>query len=83
LSIATLSPSEFVSVGSTNFDIRSIRLTDEASLNIYIGDFATQMTAVFENDLLAAESYSLGRWKSRPLREKFFEKILLPIRSQL
>jgi phosphatidylserine/phosphatidylglycerophosphate/cardiolipin synthase-like enzyme len=74
---------EFVSVGSTNFDIRSIRLTDEASLNIYIGDFATQMTAVFENDLLAAESYSLGRWKSRPLREKFFEKILLPIRSQL
>jgi cardiolipin synthase A/B len=74
---------EFVSVGSTNFDMRSIRLNDEASLNIYSSDFATQMTAVFEDDLLAAESYSLARWKSRPLREKFSEKILLPIRSQL
>jgi cardiolipin synthase len=74
---------EFVSVGSTNFDIRSIRLNDEASLNIYSSDFATQMTAVFEADLLAAESYSLARWQSRPLREKFSEKILLPIKSQL
>jgi cardiolipin synthase len=33
--------------------------------------------------LLAAESYSLARWQSRPLREKFSEKVLLPIRSQL
>jgi phosphatidylserine/phosphatidylglycerophosphate/cardiolipin synthase-like enzyme len=74
---------DFVSVGSTNFDIRSIRLNDEASLNIYSSDFATQMTAVFEADLLAAESYSLARWQSRPLREKFSEKILLPIKSQL
>ena len=75
--------SEFVSVGSTNFDMRSIRLNDEASLNIYDSDFATQMTAVFEDDLLAAESYSLARWKSRSLSEMFSEKILLPIRSQL
>ncbi|WP_416139648.1 phospholipase D-like domain-containing protein [Halomonas sp. HK25] len=74
---------EFVSVGSTNFDMRSIRLNDEASLNIYSRDFATQMTAVFEADLQSAEPYSLAQWKGRPLREKFSEKILLPIRSQL
>ncbi|MCG5508823.1 phospholipase D-like domain-containing protein [Ectothiorhodospira lacustris] len=74
---------EFVSVGSTNFDMRSIRLNDEASLNVYSSDFATQMTTIFEKDLLAAEPYSLARWKSRPFREKFSEKILLPIRSQL
>jgi cardiolipin synthase len=74
---------EFVSVGSTNFDNRSIRLNDEASLNVYSRDIATQMMAVFEADLLAAQSYSLARWKSRSLREKFFEKILLPIKSQL
>lgn len=74
---------EFVSVGSTNFDMRSIRLNDEASLNVYSSDFATQMTAVFEADLLAAESYSLACWKSRPLHTKFAEKILLPIKSQL
>jgi cardiolipin synthase len=74
---------EFVSVGSTNFDIRSIRLNDEASLNVYSADFAAQMTAAFEADLLAAESYSLASWQSRPLSEKISEKMLLPIKSQL
>ncbi len=73
----------FVSVGSTNFDIRSVRLNDEASLNVYSSDFATQMTATFEADLLAAEPYSLAHWNDRPLRERFSEKILLPIKSQL
>ncbi|WP_231369389.1 phosphatidylserine/phosphatidylglycerophosphate/cardiolipin synthase family protein [Thioalkalivibrio sp. AKL19] len=74
---------EFVSVGSTNFDIRSLRLNDEASLNIYNREFATQMTAVFERDLLNAERYSLHRWNTRPIREKVSEKLLLPIKSQL
>ncbi len=74
---------ELVSVGSTNFDIRSIRLNDEASLNVYDRVFASQMTAVFEADLLAAEAYSYARWESRPFREKFAEKVILPIKSQL
>jgi cardiolipin synthase len=74
---------ELVSVGSTNFDMRSIRLNDEASLNVYNREFALHMTAVFEADLLGAEAYSLARWQARPLREKLSEKILLPIRSQL
>ena len=73
----------FVSVGSTNFDIRSIRLNDEASLNVYSSAFATQMTAVFEADLQAAESYSFARWTNRPLREKLVEKVLLLVKSQL
>lgn len=74
---------DFVSVGSTNFDMRSIRLNDEASLNVYNSSFAAQMTAVFEADLREAEPYSLARWQSRPLREKFSEQIVRPIRSQL
>jgi hypothetical protein len=55
---------EFVSVGSTNFDIRLIQLNVEASLNIYSSDFATQMTAVFQADLLAAETYSHARGRT-------------------
>jgi cardiolipin synthase A/B len=74
---------EFVSVGSTNFDMRSIRLNDEASLNIYNSIFAAQMTTVFETDLLSAELYPLANWQRRPLHEKISEKIILPIRSQL
>lgn len=75
--------SEFVSVGSTNFDIRSIRLNDEASLNVYSREFAVDMTAVFEQDLLASDPYSYSRWKRRSLKEKISEMILLPIKSQL
>lgn len=74
---------ELVSVGSTNFDMRSIQLNDEASLNVYSHDFARAMTAVFENDLKSAKPYTLEMWKNRPLREKLVEKLLLPIRSQL
>jgi cardiolipin synthase len=73
----------FVSVGSTNFDVRSFRLNDEASLNLYDRDFAGEMTTVFERDLARATPYSYAQWKDRPLREKLSERLLWPIRSQL
>ncbi|MEA9761311.1 MULTISPECIES: phospholipase D-like domain-containing protein [Xanthomonas] len=72
-----------VSVGSTNFDIRSFRLNDEASLNVYDRTLAARMTTVFERDLQQAQAYSLERWRARPLREKLAEKLVIPIRSQV
>jgi cardiolipin synthase A/B len=71
------------SVGSTNFDIRSFRLNDEASLNVYDAAFAERMTEVFEADLKPTVRYTYQMWKNRPLREKLFEKFILPIKSQL
>ena len=72
-----------VSVGSTNFDIRSFRLNDEASLNVYDPDFATAMTAVFERDWGHGRVYDLAMWENRPLREKFMETVIAPLKSQL
>ncbi|KUF23707.1 phospholipase D-like domain-containing protein [Xanthomonas phaseoli] len=72
-----------VSVGSTNFDIRSFRLNDEASLNVYDRTLAARMTEVFERDLQRAEQYSLERWRVRPLRQKLGEKLVFPFRSQV
>ena len=72
-----------MSVGSTNFDIRSFRLNDEASLNVYDRTLAARMTTVFERDLQQAQAYSLERWRARPLREKLAEKLVIPIRSQV
>jgi cardiolipin synthase A/B len=72
-----------VSVGSTNFDLRSFRLNDEASLNVYDAGFAEQMTRVFEADLLRTRKYDLETWQRRPLKDKLLEKFVLPIRSQL
>lgn len=72
-----------VSVGSTNFDVRSFRLNDEASLNVYSRDFATHMTHVFEKDLKPTVRYSYEMWEKRPMKEKLLEKFLLPLKSQL
>ncbi len=72
-----------VSVGSTNFDIRSFRLNDEASLNVYDARFARDMIKVFEGDLARARQYTSAQWRARPVREKLVELLVLPIKSQL
>ena len=72
-----------VSVGSTNFDLRSFELNDEASLNIYDAAFAQQMTDVFERDLASSTAYTFERWQRRSLAEKVAEAIVRPLRSQL
>jgi cardiolipin synthase len=74
---------ELVSVGSTNFDLRSFRLNDEASLNVYDRAFAARMTEVFEGDLKPTRRYTYRTWQKRPLKEKLFEKFILPLKSQL
>jgi cardiolipin synthase A/B len=74
---------EFVSVGSTNFDMRSLKLNDEASLNIYDGDFAHGMIRAFEEDLALSETYTWETWRTRPLRERLSEQLVRPLRSQL
>ncbi len=74
---------ELVSVGSTNFDLRSFRLNDEASLNVFDITFAEQMTTVFETDLRDATAYTLEMWQARPLTDRIAETLILPIKSQL
>jgi cardiolipin synthase len=59
-----------VSMGSTNFDNRSFRLNDEATLNILDATFAAQQTQVFEQDLARSRQVSLEMWAHRPVREK-------------
>jgi len=72
-----------VSVGSTNFDMRSFQLNDEASLNVYDRDFAARMTATFERDLQQAKPYTHEEWLARPWHEKLSEAMVWPIKSQL
>jgi cardiolipin synthase len=72
-----------VSVGSTNFDIRSFRLNDEASLNVYDEVFSGHMTHAFEEDLRKAEPYTYDMWSKRSWTERAAERFILPIKSQL
>ena len=72
-----------VSVGSTNFDNRSFRLNDEATLNILDAGFAAAQTAVFEADLALSRPISHAEWRRRPLREKLGERLATLIGRQL
>ena len=72
-----------VSVGSTNFDNRSFRLNDEATLNVLDADFAAAQTAVFEADLALSHRVSHAEWARRPLRERLHERLASLIGSQL
>ena len=71
------------SVGSTNFDVRSFRLNDEANLNVYDPQFAKEVTAEFERDLQHSRNITLAMWRDRPWHEKVMEQVATVISSQL
>jgi cardiolipin synthase len=73
----------FTSVGSTNFDERSFRLNDEASLNVLGSRFAARQTALFESDRAASEPYTLEKWQQRSWSERLSEDISSWVSSQL
>jgi len=72
-----------VSVGSTNFDNRSMRLNDEATLNVLDAGFAAAQTTVFEADLARSVPYTYARWLQRPWSEKASEQVVGLFGSQL
>ena len=71
------------SVGSTNFDNRSFRLNDEATLNIIDAAFASVQTATFEADLALAHRVTHAEWLARPAKERIFEWLASLIGTQL
>lgn len=71
------------SVGSTNFDNRSFRLNDEATLNVFDKAFASTQTTSFEADLALSHQVTYAEWQDRPARERLGEWIASLIGTQL
>ena len=63
----------FTSVGSTNFDNRSFRLNDEASLNAFDAKIAAEQARNFEEDLVQSKEYTLADWAARPWWQRLSE----------
>ena len=62
----------FVSVGSGNFDNRSISLNDEANLDVLDRSFAAQQTRLFQEDKRHTQEMTLGKagdLTSKPLQQ--------------
>jgi cardiolipin synthase len=72
-----------VSVGSTNFDNRSFRLNDEATLNILDRDFAAQQTKIFDQDLKQSKVITFEAWSNRSVKERMTERLAALVGSQL
>ena len=73
----------WVSVGSSNFDYRSMRLNDETNVNVLDRAFAANQTAMFERDKARAKLVELSTWLKRPLTEKISAPLWETFRLEL
>lgn len=73
----------WTSVGSCNFDNRSLRLNEEANLNILDNDFALQHRELFERDRSNSIEITYDAWRQRPMHEKIKGLLGCLLRSQL
>ncbi len=73
----------FVSIGSGNFDNRSMHLNDEANLLVYDRQFARTMIDSFEDDLTNTEVQTIELWEKRPYWQRIYGRVARLIDSQL
>ena len=73
----------FVSIGSANFDNRSLHLNDEANLNVVDAQFAAEQTRIFERDRAQCIRLTLQNYRDGSLGELPLEAAQAPIESQL
>ncbi len=73
----------FTSVGSTNFDMRSFRINDEANLNVLNAEFGSRQREIFAADWSRGRLITREEWLARPWHERVREQAALLLRSQL
>jgi cardiolipin synthase len=73
----------WTSFGSANLDERSLRLNDEATLNVYGKEFAKTQIDLFERDLQRSRQISLEEWQARPWHQKVTDWLASHLRTQL
>jgi cardiolipin synthase len=73
----------WATIGSMNFDNRSLTLNDESSLMILDEDVGRQMQAIFLDDLKHAEEITRGRFRQRSWLERILEQAASQIQRLL
>jgi cardiolipin synthase A/B len=67
-------------IGSANFNGRSVSLDDEINLVILEGGVVDQLDQQFEADLERSVKLDPSRWRDRPLVQRVVERAVAPIR---
>jgi cardiolipin synthase len=73
---------EAVSVGTANFNTRSVRKDSELMVTVLDGDFAAQMDAVWDADLRHCRQDRLQDWRKRGMVRRLKERLANPLQSQ-
>ena len=73
----------FVTIGSANFDPRSLRINDEANLNVLDASFAAEQTRIFQGDLRRAVRVTGDEGGVKKLPEAPVQAVQAPLESQL
>jgi cardiolipin synthase len=71
------------SVGSCNLDNRSLRLNEEANLNILDKSFSAKHLEAFQQDKARSREITFDEWRHRPLSEKAIGRIGSLFRTQI
>jgi cardiolipin synthase len=70
-------------VGTANFDNRSLALNDENNVCVYERDFATKWEESFRNDLPACQRVTLEAWRNRGAITRMGEALFFLLKSQV
>jgi cardiolipin synthase len=63
------------SVGSSNFDRRSVLFNDEVDVIVLGGASGARIEAIFDDDFKQADRIDPRTWSDRPLSERFDELV--------
>lgn len=73
----------FATVGSANFDNRSFRLNDEINLTMYDTVLGARLERMFDGDRARSRPYTLENYRHRSFRDRLFEWVIAPVRTEL
>lgn len=74
---------EFVTIGTSNWDARSLRLNDEVIVNVLGRSFAEEQKSIFEADKSVSKEITYEQWRDRPIWERFIDGISGATRDEL
>jgi len=73
---AMLVDDEFATIGSTNFDFRSVEHNFESNMFVYSHEFNSRLREIFLEDQAQSHRVTSNEWHHRPTHQKTLESIM-------